>query len=141
MKILFTFCVIASVAAIANAGQNPPASQSQPAPANQAVAQAHQHDHLAVALAQQPQSGGMHHGMMMMQNAEAVAEIPQLLARMNGATGDAKVAIMADLIARLVQRQTAMRMQMGQMQEHMMSHCQMMGGGSAGTGKPTDAPK
>jgi hypothetical protein len=85
-------------------------------PASPALAQASQHDHQQ--LAQQAQKGGMKMGEMkmdptMMEEMAAkkkanTERLTVLMATVKSATGDAKVAAMADVIAVLVEERAAM---------------------------------
>ena len=93
-------------------------------PASPALAQADQHDH-----EQQAQKGGMKMGEMKMdpKMMEEVAakqkanteRITALMARVKSASGDAKVAAMADVIGVLLEERTAM-------QEHCAAMMKMM---------------
>lgn len=100
--------------------QEPAAQSARPAqPADQA--EAHQHDHAG----QQDQAAAPVH-----QHAQtaADAEIDQLVARLNESTGDARIAIMTDLITRLVQERKAAQAVAGQA---MCPMCASMGSSGA----------
>jgi hypothetical protein len=110
-----------AMAAPGQGGSSPqPAAQSaRPAqPADQA--DAHQHDH-----GRQDQAAAPVH-----QPAQTAAdlEIDQLVARLNESTGDARIAIMTDLITRLVQERKAAQAGAGQA---MCPMCASMGSSGA----------
>jgi hypothetical protein len=84
-------------AALIAAEQTPPAAQAQP---------------------RTPDMKTMHDQMMAEQKA-AGARLDQLVADMNLATGDAKVAALAQVVSELVRQQKAMHAHMGMMCEHM----------------------
>ena len=64
------------------------------------------------------------------------AELDRLVADMNAATGDAKVAAMAGLLTRMVQQQTTMRQEMQESMKTMMAQCPMMKDAGAHEHKP-----
>ncbi len=51
------------------------------------------------------------------------AELNQLVTTMSAAKGDAKTALMADLLVRLVQQHTSLRAQMDESMKTMMAQC------------------
>jgi len=99
-----------------------PAQSASPA----AAQEPHDHEHGATARpeAQAPQRG-MRGGMMAKKNATD-DDLSRLAATMNAATGDAKIAAMADLLTRLVQQQAAANESM----KAMKSQCAMMKDGA-----------
>ena len=54
------------------------------------------------------------------------AELDHLVAAMNAATGEARLAAMASLLTRMVQQQTMMRQEMQESVMTMMAQCPMM---------------
>jgi len=78
------------------------AVQAGPSAAAQAP---HDHEHGTTADAPEPQRG-MRGGMMAKKKSAGGDALNHLVATMNAATGDAKIAAMADLLSRLVQQQT-----------------------------------
>jgi hypothetical protein len=98
---------------IAAAEQSTPPAASAP----------HDHDHAATTAAEGKASPmeGMRRQMMAKMNATD-AELNQLVTKMNAAAGDAKTAIMADLLTRLVQQHTSMKARM----DEMKAQCGMM---------------
>jgi hypothetical protein len=93
-----------------------------------AARQAGQHQHPTAAQAQQP----MAHMQMMMSGMHAdAAKLEELLAKMNSATGDAKVQVMAELITALVNERIAMAAHMKAMHAAgSMPMMSMMSGGA-----------
>jgi hypothetical protein len=93
--------------------------------ATRGVASAAQH-----GSAVEPQAQGkpmMEMRQKMMANMHASdAELDRLVAAMNAANGDAKTAAIADLLTRIVQRQTTMREAMQDSMKTMMAQCPMM---------------
>jgi hypothetical protein len=93
--------------------------------ATRGVASAAQH-----GAAVEPQAQGkpmMEMRQKMMANMHASdAELDRLVAAMNAANGDAKTAAIADLLTRIVQRQTTMRQEMQDSMKTMMAQCPMM---------------
>jgi hypothetical protein len=71
------------------------------------------------------------HQQMMAQMKAGDAKLDQLVATMNAATGEAKIAPMAEVLNELVRQQKAMH-------EHMETMMQMMGGGMMGGGGAQD---
>ena len=63
---------------------------------------------------------------MMARMRASDAELERLVAAMQTATGDAKVAAMADVLTRMVQQQTTMRQEMQDSMKTMMAQCPMM---------------
>ena len=63
---------------------------------------------------------------MMEKMHAADAELDRMVADMNAATGDAKVAATADLLTRMVQQQKTMREEMQASMKTMMAQCSMM---------------
>jgi uncharacterized coiled-coil protein SlyX len=67
---------------------------------------------------------------MMAEMTAMDARLDALVARMNAAQGDEKVAVMTELLAALVEQRTTMRERQAQMQSQMMGHMmQHMSGG------------
>jgi hypothetical protein len=60
-------------------------------------------------------------GEMKAQDAELTAQV----ARMNSATGETKVQLMAEILTKMVDQRTAMNARMEQMHGEMMKHMQM----------------
>ncbi len=93
--------------------------------AQQTMQSAQQHEHQQTAPT--PSSAGS--GMMMDQNRDKMmadmkasdARLQELVSKMNAATGDRKVTVMADLLAQLVKEQVAMHQHMMQMGDRMTS--------------------
>ena len=87
-----------------------------------------QHDHFtppsspAAPQATTPEMMKMHHQMMSEMKAADV-KLEALVKDMNAATGDAKVAAMAEVVTALVRQQQAMHGRMAS-----MDHCMVMGG-------------
>ena len=63
-------------------------------------------------------------------------ELNRLVAAMNTATGDAKVAAMADLLTRMIQQQKTTRTEMQESMKTMMSQCSMSKNAAAHEHKP-----
>jgi hypothetical protein len=87
----------------------------------------------------EPQAQGKPMGEMrkMMEQMHASdAELQHLVADMNASTGDAKVAAMAALLTRMVQRQTTMRQEMQESMKTMMAQCPMVKDAGAHEHKP-----
>jgi hypothetical protein len=85
----------------------------------------HEHGAKGGPEVKQPTMAEMRHQMMAHMNATD-ADLNRLVTTMNTATGAAKTAVMAELLTRLVQRQTAMRAQMDESMKTMMARCSMM---------------
>ena len=62
---------------------------------------------------------------MMQKMHTSDAEIERLVAAMNTATGDTKIAAMADLLTRMIQQQKTTRTDMQESMKTMMSQCSM----------------
>ena len=100
---------------------------ARPAQSNAAVAAQSPHDHQHPAgarpEAKQAEDGGRR---QMMPKDNTTDDLTQLVARMNAATGEAKITAMAELLTRLVQQQTTMRTNMDESMKAMKSECSMM---------------
>ena len=80
---------------------------------------------------------------MMARMAAADKKLAELVARMNSAQGDQKVAAMAAVINELVAQRTQMQQMMGMqggMMDQMMSHMSAMHGSEGMAGKKTPEP-
>ena len=73
---------------------------------------------------------------MMTKMHAADAELDRVVADMNAATGDAKVAAMAGLLTRMVQQQKTMREEMQESMKTMMAQCPAMKDAGAHEHKP-----
>jgi hypothetical protein len=126
---MITLRAFLAVFAIGALGGVPLAQQGHdahpPAAAEPAVTQAQEHEMSAMR------------DRMMAEMKAMDATLDGLVAKMNGAEGDAKVAAMADVIAALVEQRSAMRDRQMQMHTRMMGHMMqhMAGGMAPGAGK------
>jgi len=77
----------------------------------------------------------MHQTMMAKMHA-ADAALVRLVAAMNSATGEAKVAAIASLLTRMVQQQATMHEDMQETMKTMMAQCSMMKDAGAHEHKP-----
>lgn len=93
--------------------------------ATRSVTSAAQHGAATDPQAQDNHMMEMRQKMMTKMHA-ADAELDRLVADMNAATGDAKVAAIAGLVARMVQQQALMRGEMQESMKMMMAQCSMM---------------
>jgi hypothetical protein len=124
-----TFTALAVAVSLAVASTGTPLLASGAPGARQAQEQDHQEHHPASepqAEAQPQGSAGMMqmHQMMMANMKSMDDSVTGLVAKMNAATGEAKVAAMAELLTAVVQQHSGMRQGMMQMQGCMMG--QMM---------------
>jgi hypothetical protein len=79
----------------------------------------------AASQSQAPETKGEMRQQMMAKMHAPDGQLERLVAAMDVATGDAKVAAMAELLTRLVQRQTTMREDMRESMKAMMAQCPM----------------
>ena len=103
--------------------------------ATRSVASPAQHGAAIEPQAQDKQMMEMRQKMMAKMHASD-AELDRLVAAMNAATGDAKVAAMAGLLTRMVQQQTTMREEMQESMKTMMAQCPMTKDAAAHEHKP-----
>ena len=103
--------------------------------ATRSAASPAQHGAAIELKAQDKPAGEMRQHMMEKMQASD-AELERLVAAMNAATGDAKVAAMADVLTRMIQRQTTMREDMRESMKTMMAQCPMMKDAAAHEHKP-----
>lgn len=93
--------------------------------ATRSVASPAQHGAAIELKAQDTHMMEMRQTMMTKMHA-ADAELDRLVADMNAAAGDAKVAAIAGLLTRVVQQQKTMRQEMEESMKTMMAQCPMM---------------
>ena len=138
-----TFTALAVAVSLAVASTGTPLLASGAAGARQAQEQDHQEHHPASepqAEAQPQRSAGMMqmHQTMMANMKSMDDSVTDLVAKMTAATGEAKVAAMAELLTAVVQQHSTMRTGMMQMQGCMMG--QMMAHMATGTPSATTQP-
>ena len=92
--------------------------------ASRSVAGPGQHGAPVEAQAQDTPMSEMRQKMMQKMHTSD-AEIERLVAAMNTATGDAKIAAMADLLTRMIQQQKTTRTDMQESMKTMMAQCSM----------------
>ena len=80
------------------------------------------HDHQQATSAQKPGMMGQDHQRMMADMKTADDRLQELVSKMNAATGDQKIGVMADLLTQLVTNQKNMHQHMMAMHDQMMAH-------------------
>lgn len=114
-------------------------------PATGAAPAQHEHSSTpkAASMMDRCQAMMVMHQKMAAEMKAADAELDQLLAEMNGATGDKKIEAMSALLNRLVQQRKTMHRKMDEMQAKMMHHMMEMSSGetSGSSGKSTPPSK
>ena len=103
--------------------------------ATRMVAGPGQHGAAVQGQAQEPAMAEMRQKMMLKMQASD-NELDRLVAAMNVATGDAKVAAMADLLTRMIQQQKTTRTDMQESMKTMMAQCSMSKNAAAHEHKP-----
>ena len=103
--------------------------------ATRSVAGTGQHGAPVEAKAQDTPTAEMRQKMMQKMHASD-EELNRLVAAMNAATGDAKVAAMADLLTRMIQQQKTTRTDMQESMKTMMAQCSMSKDAAAHEHKP-----
>jgi hypothetical protein len=124
-KLVITAFAVASASCLTPSLHAQAAGAKTPA-APQADHEAH---HPGAETAQPPKPAGTQAGMqgqMMARMKEQEAKLDALVAKMNGAKGDAKVNAIAELLTAMAQQHKSMRAEMMPMHEEMMKK---MGGG------------
>ena len=118
MRTMIALGAVLMLSSIAYGARGLASPQSGPAAAAQ---DPHDHQHTATA---PPETKQSEHGgrRQMMTKANTPADLTQLVARMNAATGEAKTSAMAELLTRLVQQQTTHAESM----KEMAAMCSMM---------------
>ncbi|MEO8257292.1 MAG: hypothetical protein ABI868_08105 [Acidobacteriota bacterium] len=103
--------------------------------ARRSVAGPAQHGAAVEAQPQDTPTAQMRRKMMQKMHASD-ADLDRLVAAMNAATGDAKIAAMADLLTRTIQQQTTTRTEMQESMTAMMAQCSMSKDAAAHEHKP-----